>query len=223
MAENQIVTPIKVELNSGKADTIELTDSYKYHGIKVSVGNRPTIFKHSRKNITINLQRFKTRILASVKQSAAPIQVALALWQQVAIPTIIYGIEVVSTTKVQLNKLDSIQYEFARQLMGIHRKLSQTAILYELGLRRISAIGEAITEEKQLICRHCPYGGGIPPYDSTDTRGVLYFLTQGLQSHVVSMEEEEEEEEEQYCPVGVAFPQMVKCFLNCSCRPNFGI
>ena len=31
-------------------------------------------------------------------------------------------------------------------------------------------------EEKQLICRHYPYGGGPPPYDSMDTRGVLFFL-----------------------------------------------
>ena len=63
------------------------------------------------------------------------------------------------------------------------------------------AVREAIMEGKQLICGHCPYGGDPPPppYDSTDTRGVLFFLTQGLQSHVVSMEEEEEEE--QYCPL----------------------
>ena len=59
-------------------------------------------------------------------------------------------------------------------------------------------VREAITKEKQLICGYCLYGGD-PPHDSMDTRGVLFFLTQGLQSHVVSMEEEEEEE--QYCPL----------------------
>ena len=31
-------------------------------------------------------------------------------------------------------------------------------------------VREAITEEKQLICGHCPYGEGTPP-----TRGVLFY------------------------------------------------
>ena len=61
---------------------------------------------------------------------------------------------------------------------------------------KVVGLREAIMEEKQLICGNCLYGGGGPPYDSSNTRGVLFFLTQGLQSHVVSMEEEE-----QYCPL----------------------
>ena len=64
---------------------------------------------------------------------------------------------------------------------------------------------EAITEEKQYVYLWTLSIHALtPPHDSTDNIGVLFsssgqLLTQGLQSHVVSMGEEEEEE--QYCPL----------------------
>ena len=42
---------------------------------------------------------------------------------------------------------------------------------------KVSYIREAIMEEKQLICGHCPYGGGTPlPPMTLRTPEVYFFL-----------------------------------------------
>ena len=52
----------------------------------------------------------------------------------------LYGIQVISVTKANLAKLDSIQANFAADMIGVRRTCSHVAIRRELGWSAISTI-----------------------------------------------------------------------------------
>ena len=86
-----------------------------------------------------------------VKDSFDPIEVGMALWEAVALQSILYGIQVVSLTKSILTDLDSIQASFAADLMGVSRSSSHTGILREMGWGEIST---TITKRKLIYWSH---------------------------------------------------------------------
>ena len=63
-----------------------------------------------------------------------------ALWKSVALESILYGIQIISVTKDIMSKLDSIQCNFAADLIGVSRSSSHVGLLRELGWSPISSL-----------------------------------------------------------------------------------
>ena len=74
------------------------------------------------------------------RESFDPCHVADALWKQVAMEGILYGIKVASVTKEILRKLDSIQAHVGAFILGVRQTCSHDAIRKELGWKSMSTI-----------------------------------------------------------------------------------
>ena len=74
------------------------------------------------------------------RESFDPCHVADALWKQVAMEGILYGIKVSSVTKKILRKLDSIQAQVGAFILGVRHTCSHDAIRKELGWKSMKSI-----------------------------------------------------------------------------------
>ena len=70
-----------------------------------------------------------------------------ALWKSVALESVLYGMQAVRISNIDLEALDSVQRSFAADLLGVPRSTSGVGVLRELGWRKISTI----IKERKLI------------------------------------------------------------------------
>ena len=113
---------------------------YKYLGVRVSVGNAASIFQTPRKEMISRLKSFASLILPMAKDSFDPVVVGTNLWKSIALPSVLYGIEIISVTQSIINEMDSIQGRFCASLIGVRITASHTAIRRELGLPSIESM-----------------------------------------------------------------------------------
>ena len=119
----------------------ELQEKYKYLGVTMNLSlSKSGIFSSQIKYILAKLSSFKGQILAQANNSFDKIKVACALWKNIALPTVLYGIEIVKLDKKDLEKLDSIQAEFIALLLGVSSKCSHAGLLKELNWVPISSL-----------------------------------------------------------------------------------
>ena len=139
-------------LSSGRhIGDLEQKQRNKYLGVLVSTGRTSDIFKSQRVNTISRLKSYAGLILAMAKDSFDPIEVGMALWESVALESVLYSVQVISLTKANLSELDSIQASFAADLIGVCRSTSQIGILREMGWEKISII---VARRKLLYWTH---------------------------------------------------------------------
>ena len=118
----------------------ELQECYKYLGIKMNLPlGKPGIYSDQIRYIKNRLNSYKGKILALANNSFDKIKVGCALWQNVAIPAILYGVEILKLKSEDLTKLDSIQAEFIASLLGVSKSCSHVGLLKELNWVPISS------------------------------------------------------------------------------------
>ena len=105
---------------------------YKYLGVPLSFQHK-NIFKYRVSNVLIRANQFVGRIKSMSKESFNRLEVAEALWENVAIPALMYGMECMHLTKTELDKLESIQRNLAKWILGHDRNAAGVAAITELG------------------------------------------------------------------------------------------
>ena len=107
----------------------------------MGMGKSPcNIFKFQRKTIVSRLRSYAGLILQMAKESFDPIEVGEAMWKSIALEAVLYGIQVISLNEQILTKLDSIQANFAADLLQVKRSCSHVGLLRELGWVPLSSL-----------------------------------------------------------------------------------
>ena len=108
---------------------IEKAIRYKYLGIPLKLKEKCNIFDFKRTEIIARAKSYAAKVISMARESFDPCHVADALWKQVAMEGILYGIKVASVTKEILRKLDSIQAHVGAFILGVRQTCSHDALL----------------------------------------------------------------------------------------------
>ena len=153
MALKEIPNDTGLILKSSKGKVLGEMDrvqKYKYLGVRMSVGNAASIFQTPRKEMISRLKSFASLMLPMAKDSFDPVVVGINLWKSIALPSVLYGIEIISVTQAIIDEMDSIQGRFCASLIGVRITSSHTAIRRELGLHSI----ESMIYKRKLLYRN---------------------------------------------------------------------
>jgi len=89
-------------------DDIEVVKETKYFGIKVG-GRYRNIYGNENKDLFSRAETQVNMLLAKIKRSADKVIVGKAIWKLMAIPALLYGRAVVTTTKEQITKIQRLE------------------------------------------------------------------------------------------------------------------
>ena len=140
LTTTQGVSGPSIEINddAGRLEgEIKWASEYKYLGLIVSLGSPAKIFNTTRKKMISRLKSFAGSILQMARNSFDPISVGITLWKSVALPAVLYGVEITSLDQATINKLESIQSEFSAHLLGLRKTVSASAVRSTLGIKTI--------------------------------------------------------------------------------------
>ena len=111
-----------------------LQEKYKYLGVTVNLTKRSSIvFLNQRSNIVARLKALKGQTLIMARESFDPVAVGAILFTSMALLSVLYGIEVITLTAENSSALDSIQSQFASQLLNVNNTCAHIGILKEMG------------------------------------------------------------------------------------------
>ena len=97
---------------------MEVVKETKYLGIKIG-GRGRNIFEMENKMLNSKAEKKVNILLAKIKRSADKVIVGKAIWKLMAIPAILFGRAVVTTSKKQIEKLQRLENKVWRYLLGI--------------------------------------------------------------------------------------------------------
>ena len=134
-------------LIDGPHEDLMVVSKAKYLGVKVSASKTSLKSNFNDRLRTICNSYVKT-ILTYAGSSYSHIQSSLAIWKGVALPSMLYAVEVLDVDKSTLDYLDLQQRKLGKSLLGIPKSSANVCVETELGLRPIS---EIIAERKILF------------------------------------------------------------------------
>ena len=113
-------------------DDIEVVKETKYLGIKVG-GRYRNIYGNENKDLFSRAETQVNMLLAKIKRSADKVIVGKAIWKLMAIPALLYGRAVVTTTKEQITKIQRLENKVWRCLLGIGGYSTVESLRGEIG------------------------------------------------------------------------------------------
>ena len=150
VSKTKVVTPDKnllwriLNLESGKYEDVERLQDFKYLGILQKYGVNSTMVCNAANKLE-KAKLYQRNILRMRRLIPDKIEVYLAMWNNVAIPSIIYGLEAIPFDKTQEDDLEAIQITLGRSILGVRHSTPSLVIYTELGLK---PIGLLISERK---------------------------------------------------------------------------
>jgi len=161
---SRIANRFNLEINENKSHIIcfnckedkkeymgmKIVDEIKYLG--VTIRNKRNLFS---KHMDLKLKRlpfFEHLIYECTSARLNKILIGKTIWQQIVIPTIMYGSSCIDYTKHQVNTLEKCQLRIFKRLMSLPRYTPNSFILNEC---RLFTIEKKINESKLLLYRHC--------------------------------------------------------------------
>ena len=119
-----------------EANLIELkqVDEYKYLGViqKLTFRQTADAKQHS---MVQRATLYKNTILRLRSTLPDKVEVYRSTWENVAVPSILYGADVLSVDKETISKLDEIQYYIAKVLLGVPKSSSNKGCEAEMGFK----------------------------------------------------------------------------------------
>merc|ERR1712179_507642 len=113
-------------------EDIEVVKETKYLGIKVGRKYR-NIFERENKTLFGKAEKQVNMLLAKIKRSADKVIVGRAIWKLMAIPALLFGRAVITTTKTQIEKLQRLENKVWRNLLGIGGYSTVESLSGEIG------------------------------------------------------------------------------------------
>lgn len=115
---------------------IKEVDKYKYLGLLISRKSRNPFAEHLTKVLS-KARSMGGAIRAKALHSWDRVEVADKLWNSMAVPGILYGAEVIQYNNEIIDKLEVVQNEMARWILGARRFCAVAAARAELGWESI--------------------------------------------------------------------------------------
>ena len=119
-----------------ESDVIERVTSYKYLGVHQFITPART---SSAKGLTMvsRANSYKDVILRTNKNEVDKISSSSALWCNVALPAILYGIDVVPITESVIQQLEVIQTKLGKSILAVPYSSANAIVYIELGWKPI--------------------------------------------------------------------------------------
>ena len=122
------------DLNSGQLTELKTVDQYKYLGVNQKLTLQKTINKKS-SDMEMKALAYANAILKVTKTVPDKCDVLVRMWENVAIPSILYGSESLPIPLATIEKLQSVQINVGKWILGVPRSTANTFALLELGFK----------------------------------------------------------------------------------------
>ena len=137
--KSQVISPEAGEswdilLTDGTSASLKQVLQYKYLGIETF----STVYKtHSakQKKCVETAKRYMYACIHLARSSADPVRLAVTTWENIAIPSIMYGCESVIFSESKLLELEKIQSQVAKWILGVPRSSANICAQTELGFK----------------------------------------------------------------------------------------
>ena len=133
-----------LNLLSGSQEKIEQLQQFRYLGILQKFSTETTIKSNSADKVSKALCYLRN-ILRLKRIIPDRIDVYLAIWKNVALPSILYGLEALPFSEDLEQELEKIQIMLGKGILGVRQSTANVVIYTELGLKPITLL---ISERK---------------------------------------------------------------------------
>ena len=110
---------------------IQVNSKFKYLGVIVNDSRR--CFKEHKKVMMEKATKMANLAYSVVAKSCAKIIIGKAYWKSIALPSILYGTNVINITKQEIVKLQRTENKVYRQILGAPTYTQETALRGEVG------------------------------------------------------------------------------------------
>ena len=118
--------------------------SFKYLGVPFN-SSPHSFFKSFNEQVKQRALSYTYRVLSLVKSGPNRAELAYTLWNQVALPSILYGVEVFPINKGTIDEIDRCQAIIGKFILQVPRSTANVASYLDAGLRPIwSVIAEKV-------------------------------------------------------------------------------
>ena len=127
------------QIPEGREQLIEIgeVDEYEYLGVKIKTTGKG-MFRYQVEKIKQKVNRTKGMIKATALNSFNRAYTARVLWDRVAIPGMIYGLDVISVSEGDIQGMEKAQNEMGKWILGAPPCTATEAVLGELGWNKIT-------------------------------------------------------------------------------------
>ena len=137
-SKSKIISPsddlvcVLADLITGESDILELVSNYKYLGV---VQHRsPKITSTSKgKSMVSKANSFKDIIIRTSFSFVDKLVAASSIWNNVAVPAIMYGADVVAISDEVIGELDIVQNKLGKAILGLPLSTANPVVIVELG------------------------------------------------------------------------------------------
>ena len=136
--EKTKIMKIKGPITDDKIGEIEVVKETKYLGIKIG-GRYRNIFEKENKSLFGKAETQVNMLLAKIKRSVDKVLVGKAIWKLMAIPALLFGRAVVTTTKSQIGKIQRLENKIWRNLLGIGGYSTVESLRGEIGASMVKS------------------------------------------------------------------------------------
>ena len=131
---------------------INVKENVKYLGI--TINNTKNLFKTHKENMLQKAVRLSNLTYSIVARSCSRLNIGKTYWKSVALPSILYGANVVDFTKQEIEKLQRIENSVCRKILGAPSYSQTSALKGEVGISSMKArIMEGQLKYLQYILR----------------------------------------------------------------------
>ena len=128
-------------------EDVEVKSSIKYLGIEVE--NSRNIFKRQKKIMIEKAQKMGNMTYSVIKKSCNKLLIGKTYWKSLALPSILYGTNIMPITEGEINKLQVIENGVFRQMLGAPKYAPNAALRGEVGASLMST--RVITGRLQYV------------------------------------------------------------------------
>merc|ERR1712055_932726 len=123
---------------NGKIGRFNVEKEARYLGIQVG-GRGRTIFEAENKKWIQKAEKKANAIISQIKKSADKVIVGKAIWKLMAIPALLFGRTVVTSSKSNIEKLQRLENKVWRYLLGIGGYATVEALRCEIGASMVKS------------------------------------------------------------------------------------
>ena len=122
---------------------IKVVDNIKYLGLKID--DKRNMFKTQNSEMITKAQNLATLTYSIIEKSCNKIMIGKTYWKSVALPSILYGVNIMHLTETEIEKLQNIENGVYRKILGAVKRTPKVALRGDIGA---SAMRSRIVEGK---------------------------------------------------------------------------
>jgi len=130
--EKWMVGRFRIPEGQEKVITIGEVEDYEYLGVKIKATGQG-MFRYHVEKIKQKVNRAKGMIKITSGNSFNRVFTGRVLWERVAVPGMLYGLDVVSISEKDMDWMEKAQKEMGKWLLGAPPCVATEAVLGELG------------------------------------------------------------------------------------------